>query len=177
MTTDTSTNSTDRTGERPDPIDARGADPSDAPKPAGPDALAAVFKQLAEAVEYLAYLLATQVDRVKLKIRNLVMLVALGVIAGVAALAFVFCTIWLLLSGIAGGLGELLGDRPWLGGIIISAVILIVGGLAGWIVYRRFKSSGLKSTRRRYEERQAKQRARFGREVEQAAGNEVGSKQ
>jgi hypothetical protein len=100
------------------------------------------------------------------------MLVALGAIAAVAGLAFVFCTVWLLLSGIAGGIGELLGDRPWLGGIITSTVILIVCGLAGWIVYRRIKSSGLKSIRRRYEERQAKQRARFGREVEQAATEE-----
>jgi hypothetical protein len=90
-------------------------------------------------------------------------------VAAVAGLAFVFCTVWLLLSGIAGGLGELLGDRPWLGGIIVSVVILIVGGLACWIVYRRVKSAGLKSIRRRYEKRQAKQRARFGREVEQAA--------
>jgi hypothetical protein len=161
---------TDNVSDRPDPIEAGRSDPADSSsKPAGPDALAAVFKQLAEAVEYLAYLLATQIDRVKLKIRNLVLLVILGAIGAVAGLALVFCTVWLLLSGIAGGLGELLGDRPWLGGIIVSAVILIVGGLACWIVYRRVKSSGLKSIRRRYEERQAKQRARFGREVEQAA--------
>ena len=168
---------TDDVSEHADPIEAGRSDPADsASKPAGPDALTAVFKQLAEAVEYLAYLLATQVDRVKLKVRNLVLLVILGAIAGIAGLAFVFCTVWLLLSGIAGGLGELLGDRPWLGGIIVSAVILIVGGLACWIVYRRVKSSGLKSIRRRYEERQAKQRARFGREVEQAATKSVGSK-
>ncbi len=173
MSTDTSAKPSDNAGGHPDPLDRPAANSPDSAKgPAGPDALAAVFKQLAEAVEYLAYLLATQVDRVKLKIRNLVMLAALGAIAAVAGLAFVFCTVWLLLSGIAGGIGELLGDRPWLGGIITSAVILIVGGLAGWIVYRRVKTSGLKSTRRRYEERQAKQRARFGREVEQAATEE-----
>jgi hypothetical protein len=173
MSTNASAKPSDNGGGHPDSLDPHTADsPDSANGPAGPDALAAVFKQLAEAVEYLAYLLATQVDRVKLKIRNLVMLVSLGAIAAVTGLAFVFCTVWLLLSGIAGGIGELLGDRPWLGGIITSAVILIVGGLAGWIVYRRVKSSGLKSIRRRYEERHAKQRARFGRQVEQAAKEE-----
>ncbi len=170
-------NATDNMSGRPDPIDSRTDDPIDgASKPAGPDALSAVFKQLAEAVEYLAYLLATQVDRVKLKIRNVVLMVALGAVAAVAGLAFVFCTVWLLLSGIAGGLGELLGDRPWLGGIIVSVVILVIVGLACWIVYRRVKSAGLQSIRRRYEARQARQRARFGREVEQAAADKVGSK-
>ncbi|HEV2973092.1 MAG TPA: hypothetical protein VGY55_24205 [Pirellulales bacterium] len=147
--------------------DAGRADPDG--KPAGPEALAAVFKQLAEAVEYLAYLLATQVDRAKLKIRNLLILVALGTLAAVAGLAFVACTVWLLLAGIAGGVGVLLGDRPWLGGIVTATVILIVGGSVGWIFYRRIRTSGLKSARRRYQERQAEQKSRFGREVRQTA--------
>jgi Zn-dependent protease with chaperone function len=147
--------------------DAGRADPDG--KPAGPEALAAVFKQLAEAVEYLAYLLATQVDRAKLKIRNLLILVALGAIAAVAGLAFVACTVWLLLAGIAGGVGVLLGDRPWLGGIVTAAVILIVGASAGWFFYHRIRTSGLKSARRRYQKRQAEQKSRFGREVQQTA--------
>jgi hypothetical protein len=138
--------------------------------PSGPDALSAVFKQLAEAIEYLAYLLTAQVDRVKLKIRNIVLMVVLGVIGAAAAMALVVCTVWLLLSGVAGGLGELVfGDRPWLGGIVVSVVILLVGAVAGWIAYRRVQSSGLKATRDRYQKRQAEQRTRFGREVEQTA--------
>lgn len=138
--------------------------------PHGPDALSAVFKQLAEAIEYLAYMLATQVDRVKLKIRNIVLMAVLGVIGAAAAMALVVCTVWLLLSGIAGGLGELVfGDRPWLGGIVVSVVILLAGALAGWIVYRRVQKSGLKATRDRYQKRQAEQRTRFGREVDEAA--------
>ncbi len=137
--------------------------------PAGPDALSAVFKQLTEAVEYLAYLLAAQVDRVKLKVRNIVLLAVFGLIGAGAAMAFLACTVWLLLSGIAGGVGVLLGDRPWLGSIVTSAVILIVLVAAGWIVYRRVQSSGLKATRERYAKRQAEQKVRFGREVEQAA--------
>src|SRR2546430_1683514 len=87
-------------------------------RPAGPEALSAVFKQLAEAIEYLAYLLATQVDRVKLKVRNVLLLTALGVIGAAVAMAFLACTVWLLLSGLAGGVGVLLGDRPWLGSIV-----------------------------------------------------------
>jgi hypothetical protein len=141
------------------------------PRPAGPEALSAVFKQLAEAIEYLAYLLAAQVDRVKLKVRNIVLLAALGVIALAVAAAFLFCTVWLLLSGIAGGIGELLGDRPWLGSIITSVVILLVAGIALWIVYRRIQSSGWKAVRERYQRRQAEQKARFGREVGETAND------
>lgn len=148
---------------------ASDAKPDGQPQPRGPDALSAVFKQLAEAIEYLAYLLATQVDRVKLKIRNIILLAALGVIAVALAAAFLFCTIWLLLSGIAGGIGELLGDRPWLGGIITSVVILIIATIAVWIVYKRVQSSSWKAVRERYERRQREQKARFGREVKETA--------
>ena len=153
---------------RPTAASSVDGDPVDG-KPAGPDALAAVFKQLAEAIEYLAYLLAAEVDRVKLKIRRLVVMAILGAIAGVAGLAFVGCTVWLLLSGIAGGVGALFGDRFWLGGIVTSLVILVVGAGAAWIFLRRRKSAGMKSARQRYEKRQAAQKTRFGREVEQTA--------
>jgi len=138
-------------------------------RPAGPDALAAVFRQLTEAVEYLAYLLATQVDRVKLKVRNVLLLAALGMIGVAVAMAFLACTVWLLLSGIAGGVGVLLGDRPWLGSIVTSVVILLIVVPAGWIAYRRVQSSGWKAVRERYRQRQAEQKARFGREVEETA--------
>jgi hypothetical protein len=138
-------------------------------RPAGPEALAAVFRQLTEAVEYLAYLLATQVDRVKLKVRNVLLLAALGVIAAAVAMAFLACTVWLLLSGIAGGVGVLLGDRPWLGSIVTSVVILLIVVPAGWIAYRRVQSSGWKAVRERYRQRQSEQKARFGREVEETA--------
>jgi hypothetical protein len=141
------------------------------PQPRGPDALSAVFKQLAEAIEYLAYLLAAQVDRVKLKIRNIILLAAIGVIAVAMAAAFLVCTVWLLLSGIAGGIGELVGDRPWLGSIITSVVILIIATIAFWIVYRRVQSSGWKAVRKRYERRQCEQKARFGREVKETASD------
>ncbi|HKD38056.1 MAG TPA: hypothetical protein VKB78_14685 [Pirellulales bacterium] len=143
------------------------------PQARGPDALSAVFKQLAEAIEYLAYLLAAQVDRVKLKVRNIILLAALGVIAVAMAAAVLFCTIWLLLSGIAGGIGAALGDRPWLGAIITSVVILIIATIALWIVYRRVQKSGWKAVRERYERRQHEQKARFGREVKETASESL----
>jgi hypothetical protein len=153
---------------RPNAADSDPAQDGDA-RPAGPEALSAVFKQLAEAVEYLAYLLTTQVDRVKLKVRNVLLMVALGVIGAAVAMAFLACTVWLLLSGIAGGVGVLLGDRPWLGSIVTAVVILLIVIPAGWILYRRIQSGGLKAVRERYRLRQAEQKARFGRKVEETA--------
>jgi hypothetical protein len=87
------------------------------------------------------------------------------------AAAFLFCTVWLLLSGIAGGIGELVGDRPWLGAIITSVVILIIASIALWIVYRRIQKSGWKAVRERYERRHREQKARFGREVKETASD------
>ena len=104
-----------------------------------------MFKHLAEAVEYLAYLLATQVNRVKLKIRHIVVMAVLGAIALAAALSVVFSTIWLLLSGIAGSIGVLLGDRPWLGSIVTAAAILLVTLPTGWFLYRRWLAGELKT--------------------------------
>jgi hypothetical protein len=156
---------------RPTETDGDSAHDGDA-RAAGPEALAAVFRQLTEAVEYLAYLLATQVDRVKLKVRNVLLLAALGAIGVAATMAFLACTVWLLLSGVAGGVGVLLGDRPWLGGVVTSVVILLILVSAGRIAYRRVQSSGWKAVRERYRQRQAEQKARFGREVEEAAAAE-----
>ena len=152
-------------------IDREAARDDDA-RPAGPEALAAVFRQLTEAVEYLAYLLATQVDRVKLKVRNVLLLAALGMMGVAVAMAFLACTVWLLLSGVAGGVGVLLGDQPWLGSIVTSIVILLIVVPATWIAYRRVQASGWKAVRERYRQRHAEQKARFGREVEEAAETE-----
>jgi hypothetical protein len=120
---------------------------------------------LAELGEYVSYFLSAKIDAVKVTARNVGIYAALGIVGLFAGCAFVITAVVLLMMGLANGLGELLGHRPWAGALIIGGVVL--GGLAVGIVVTLKKVTNMSRDAlvRKYENRQREQRSKFGHDV------------
>jgi hypothetical protein len=144
-------------------------DPTLGEEPRGPEALNDVQKHLNEVVEYASLYLAAKADAIKLQFRMMGMWAALGMLGGMAAAAFIIYASVLLLSGLAGGLAVLLDGRLWLAEIIVGAAVLLL--IAGTIYFamNTFVSAARLSTERKYEQRQAQQRLRFGTNARERA--------
>src|SRR5215207_1178321 len=69
------------------------------------------------------------------KITGLVKGAAVGAAAGV----FILAGLIYFLHFVALLIGDLLGDTPWLGYLIVAGVLFLVGGLAGLLAARFFK--------------------------------------
>ena len=135
----------------------------------GPDALAELLGHLAEALDYVGYLLAAQVDQVRMRVKRVLILAALGAVAALVGLVVVVASVWLALTGLAGAIGQLCGGRPWLGDLIVGGTILLGGAGATWIGLRWMRKSALASAKKRFAARQARQAERFGRTVHETA--------
>lgn len=135
-----------------------------------PDALRQVLQQARELKEYVVYYLSARADRAKLGVRNALLWTVLGVL-GCVALSGVFITAsWFVLSGVAGGLSVLFGDRLWIGNIVTGFLAAAGVGLGVWYVVATRINASLKRTVHKYEERKARQRKEFGRSIcDQAA--------
>ena len=122
------------------------------------DSLRMAWIKFIELGEYARYFLAAKVDRLKLTIRQLVVLAILAVLGLVAGAGAVVTAIVLTLRGVAGGLAVLCGDRPWLGDLLCG--VLVLAGIA--IVLRvslsRFTTTNRKATVNKYESDQRKER-------------------
>ncbi len=155
---------TNSTGPPPE-VDQRSAD-EDA---RGPEALAELLGNLAEALDYVGYLLAAKAGQLKLRARRLLILAVLGALAALVGLVVVIVSVWLALAGLAGAIGQLCGGRPWLGELIVGGTILLSGAAGIWFGLRRMRKSGLASAKQRFAARQARQAERFGRTVHETA--------
>jgi len=129
---------------------------SDSPR-AGESPAAAmrdIWARLAELRTYVGDLIALKIDRVKLTIRQLLVLAALGVLAVLAAAGTIITAIVLLLAGIAGALAEICGQRPWLGNLLCGALVLCIVAAGIWIALKRIDSMSREMTVKKYESRQ-----------------------
>jgi hypothetical protein len=131
----------------------------------GPDALEEAMTRVAEAREYFAHLVAAEVDRFKLKVRRILLWTAAGVVALVLLLTVLVAAAFLLLSGIAGAIGNLLG-HPWIGDVIIGGGILLLAAGGVWFGLNRWQAAGFKVMKQRFEVRKQRQRVEFGRSVD-----------
>lgn len=122
---------------------------------------------LDELKEYANDYFSAQKDLTRAKAKQFASKAILGSLALVAVLAVVAVSVLLVLTGIALGLGELFGDRPWLGFLVTGLLLLGIIGLAGWFGLQRWQKSSRESTIRRYEQRHELQRQRFHRSVDQ----------
>jgi hypothetical protein len=134
------------------------------------DAFHRLGEDLGELREYVSFFISAKLDALKLSMMKVVILAGLGLLALIAATALTATAVVLLFTGFADGLGILLGGRPWLGGVIVG--VLVLGFMAGasvavWKVWRK---GSLKRTVQKYEERQHRQFARFGRDVSRPDG-------
>jgi hypothetical protein len=136
--------------------------PPGPPPPAGDEppidpelAARTVLARLDEIRVHAERLFAVQVDRLRLVTRESVLKTGKGLWLGTVLVAATVGAVAYLLSGLAGGLAVLFGDRPWAGDLAVGAIVLggIAIGLAtmaaGW---RRASSLKMKERYRRWDD-------------------------
>lgn len=121
--------------------------------------------RLGEIREYISYYLAAKADAFKLSLRTAVFYAALGVIGLIGGAAAIVVAVALLLVGGAHGIGAALGDRMWLGDLILGAVVLALLALGARIAISKVFGASRKQTVEKYESRKREQRTRFGHDV------------
>lgn len=133
------------------------------------DAIREAMAKVAELREFVAYYVSAKLDALKVTIRNLGIMAALGLIGGVAGATVIVMAVVLLIRGIAGAFADLFPRHPWIGDLITAVIflaILVIAILVGMrILTRTFKTG----TVHKYELRQRQQRQQFGRDVRDQA--------
>ncbi len=121
---------------------------------------------LAELKAYASYFLSAKADGAKASVRRLMMLAIMGVIGLLIVGGLLFSAVFLTLSGLAMGLGSLLGGHLWLGSLIVG--LLVLGGicLTGWIGMKKLTGSWRSQMEQKYERKRNDQRSEFGRDVQ-----------
>lgn len=132
---------------------------------AEPDALKLLVKQLHELGEYVSYYLTAKTDSAKLSLRNTVLWLSFAAMGFAIVAGLILFAAWFLLNGVAKGVSVLFGGRLWVGNIVTGVLLLVGLALAmyGTVATRRITSR--ERVVRKYEQRQARQRAQFGRDV------------
>jgi hypothetical protein len=150
-----------RTSEQADPCSS---EPYGPPHPLGN-----VNERVREVVEYARLYVEARKDMLRSTVRGLIWKAILGVLAGIAGLTIIIMAAVYLISGIAHGLGRLLGDEYWLGELITGLTILAV---IGGVTFFAMKSAARKARERtikKYERRQQQERERFGHSATERA--------
>jgi hypothetical protein len=116
-----------------------------------PDELKLLLKQLGELGEYFSYFVTAKTDSAKLSFRHVVLWVVLAAFGFVAIAGLIVIASWLIVSGVAGGLSGLFGNRPWAGNFITG--ILLLGGLWLGTYYNMAKRNKIacETTAKKYE--------------------------
>jgi hypothetical protein len=150
-----------------------GNEPGDPPRPDAPsEAFRAAFMHIAELKEYVRYYIDAKLDALKLTATNIAMYAILGLFGATAGVMVVIMAVVLLMYGIADGIGSFcrwaFGGPGWwwigpvavgllVVGTIVVAAVVSLKTLAG-VSHRKLVS--------KYEDRQRRQRASFGKDVE-----------
>jgi hypothetical protein len=134
------------------------------------DGLKLALKQFRELGEYFSYYVTAKADIVKLSLWAIALRVVLAALAFVTGAALIISASWLVLSGVAQGLGVLFGDRLWAGNMTTGLLVLAALALGVYCAVSKIMKISRERTIQKYEERQALQRKEFGRDVcDQAA--------
>ena len=102
-----------------DPVQQSNGTPDEGYGP--PHPLSGVFERIRELAEYANFYVEARKDMLRASVRSLVLKAAIGLVAVVAGVALIVMAAVYLMSGIAHGVGFLLGERYWLGELIVSA--------------------------------------------------------
>jgi hypothetical protein len=145
------------------------AEDSTEPEHTVADSFRVVLDRIAELRTYAAYYIGVQLDRLKLTIRQIVLLAVLGVIALLIAAGAAVTAVVLLLQGIAGGLAVLCGNRPWLGDLLCGVLVLGIIVIGLWVGLKNVTRTSRNATVAKYEREQTRQRSDLGIDVEQRA--------
>ena len=123
---------------------------------------------LAEFGEYASYLIALEIDRVKLTAKRIGLYAALGVLGLVIVTAMLAAGTGLFVLGIAGLLGMLFGNF-WVGATVVGLLMFILVGVGAWIGLTIMNKSAYKALRLKYADRRQRQKKMYGRDVKEVA--------
>jgi hypothetical protein len=122
-----------------------------------------LFNRFQELQHYALCYASSRTDGVKHSLRNSLGQTVPAALGFVTMAGLVVLASWFALSGLAQGLGEMFGDRAWIGKLITGGVVLagvmLWGSCAAWIR----KSASRKRTIEKYEARRARQRTRLNK--------------
>jgi len=161
------------------PSTAREHDGTDAPSPT--ESLREAGLHLSEVKAYFQHYLDAKSDSVKLSFKKFVVTMIVSFVGLLIAGAMLATAAALLMIGMASMIGSWFSPpKPWVGQLIVGAIVLIGAPTATWFVLRRVTGLCCLNTRARYERKHAQERVRFGRDVAQTAagapaGGEVGN--
>lgn len=127
------------------------------------DGLKLLLKQFRELKEYFFHFVAAKTDGMKLSLRRAVLGLVLVALGFVMLGGFLAVAGWFVLSGTAGGLSVLFGDRWWLGNLVTGILFLTGLGLGIYAAAAKDARTSRERTVRKYETRQAQQQSEFGR--------------
>lgn len=126
---------------------------------------------LQEFKEYASYYLAARADLVRSKVRKFVVFALLGIVAAIVGVTALVVAVVLVLLGIAGGLGELITNRPWAGSLVTGLVLLAVAFGSLKLVAPQWFAVSRRKVKEKYDRRRQTQRERFGHDVDEIRKN------
>jgi hypothetical protein len=129
----------------------------------------AIVARIGELREYASYYVAANVDRLRLSGRVTLMWSILAMVGGLAVVSVFVTASVLLVIGLATGVGQLLQGRTWLGQLIVSAAILLVGSGGVWLVLYLSLRKYQRSLVEKYELRKKDERTEYGTDIHERA--------
>ncbi len=154
------------------PAQSAPADAQPAPDaPAGATSPAEAFREslrhFAEIREYAGYYITAKLDGLRLGIRNVIILAALGIIGLIAVAAIVVTAVVLALVGVAGAVAKVLpAGSEWAADLITGSVFLLLLGFVVVIAVSRLTKTSRQNTLEKYERRKRSQQTRFGHDLD-----------
>lgn len=133
------------------------------------DPVARFRLQLNELQAYARQQWAARTDRMLLSFRRLAVLAAAGIVALFALAAAVITAVVQVMSGAAGVLATVLGDRLWLANLIVGGTVLALVAIGMVAMYAGWTRASKHRTKQKYERRQQEQRRQFGRSAHDRA--------
>ncbi len=122
----------------------------------------------AELKSYAGYYVSAKIDGIKATGKKIAIYAALGIVGLLVVTGILFSAAFLLLAGIANGLGALF-HHVWLGQIVVGLVVLAAVGLGVWIAMKKVTAASRKQTEQKYASKRNQQRVEFGHDVDDRA--------
>ena len=122
----------------------------------------------AELKSYAGYFVSAKVDGIKATGKKIAIYAALGMVGLFVAIGILFSAAFLLLAGIANGLGALF-HHVWLGQIVVGLLVLAAVGIGAWIALKKITAASRQQTEQKYASKRNQQRVDFGHDVHDRA--------
>jgi hypothetical protein len=143
------------------------------------DAVKEAAAKLGEVKEYAGVLIAAKLDALKLSLRNVALYAVLGIVGGMVAIGMLITAGVLLMTGLAGLIGEIFPEKweDWGGPLVLG--LLIVGVAVGGVLFamKSITGSSRKRTIEKYENRKRDERFAYGHDVAERAREQVQQRQ